>query len=573
LFLRRRLAQAVLLRDNIYQSERVVSPFVFGLARPGIYLPFSLDSGTMEHVIAHEQAHIARRDHWWKPLGFAITAVYWFNPLLWVAYFLFCRDIELACDERVVRGMDPARRADYAQALLRCSASPRRLAACPLAFGEADVKNRVKQALYYKKPAFWVALAAVLLCAGAAVAFLTDPPGPRYDLSQNPISRAVVWDYSAPAMQELPGGQWEELTARLEGMQGFSRTEESLTPLYELVIQLEDGTSLAFSGYREDGSQVCTEYEGEWWQGEDQEFGAYLYGLWQEVRRAEDLPKDLAAYAEALAATVTMKEEELLFTLPQVLPTGAQLTLRLAGRAEYADGFSQSLHFLEDEDWTPGKRYSVPYDPAYTSLDLFLSAQYEDGRSEEQSLDLLGTAQAKLLSSAVPALTNESADAFIADTLASFTLNRDGGFSYTLPGPIPEAEDGKTRIAVRLNASFSTGANWQGSPLPFPLKRNWARRPPAVCGQGHRAGSALPVRPAGGVRRADGGRYINRENDQSAVHLYTEPGRNWKPWPKITCFPRLEADRLKMRKIKAALRQERCFFLSAFGFHGHLAAE
>ncbi len=457
--LRRRLAQAVLLRDNIYQSERVVSPFVFGLARPGIYLPFSLDLGTMEHVIAHEQAHITRRDHWWKPLGFAITAVYWFNPLLWVAYFLFCRDIELACDERVVRGMDPARRADYAQALLRCSAGPRRLAACPLAFGEADVKNRVKQALYYKKPAFWVVLAAVLLCAGAAVAFLTDPPGPRYDLSQNPISRAVVWDYSAPAMQELPGGQWEELTARLEGMQGFSRTEESLTPLYELVIQLEDGTLLDFSGYREDGSQVCTEYEGEWWQVEDQEFGAYLYGLWQEVRRAEDRPKDLAAYAEALAATVTMKEEELLFTLPQALPTGAQLTLHLAGRAEYADGFSQSLHFLEDEDWTPGKRYSVPYDPAYTSLDLFLSAQYEDGRSEEQSLDLLGTAQAKLLSSAVPALTNESADAFIADILASFTLNRDGSFSYTLPGPIPEAEDGKTRIAVRLNASFSTGAS------------------------------------------------------------------------------------------------------------------
>ena len=92
-------------------------------------------------------------------------------------------------------------------------------------------------------------------------------------------------------------------------------------------------------------------------------------------------------------------------------------------------------------------------------------------------------------------------------------------------------------------------------------------------GRGHRAGSALPVRPAGGVRRADGGRYINRENDRSAVHLYTEPGRNWKPWPKITCFPRLKADRLEMRKIKAALRQERCFFLSAFGFHGHLAAE
>ncbi|WP_297234871.1 M56 family metallopeptidase [uncultured Flavonifractor sp.] len=162
------LILAVLLRDNIYQSEYVTSPFVLGLIRPKIYLPFSLGADTMGHVLAHEQAHIARRDHWWKPLGFALTAVYWFQPLMWVAYLLFCRDIELACDQRVVRTMDPMGRANYSQALLDCSTGRRPPGACPLAFGEAGVKIRVRAALHYKKPGFWVVLVAVLLCAGAA---------------------------------------------------------------------------------------------------------------------------------------------------------------------------------------------------------------------------------------------------------------------------------------------------------------------------------------------------------------------------------------------------------------------
>lgn len=125
------LILAVLLRDNIYQSEYVTSPFVLGLIRPKIYLPFSLGADTMDHVLAHEQAHIARRDHWWKPLGFALTAVYWFQPLMWVAYLLFCRDIELACDQRVVRTMDPMGRANYSQALLDCSTGRRPPGACP----------------------------------------------------------------------------------------------------------------------------------------------------------------------------------------------------------------------------------------------------------------------------------------------------------------------------------------------------------------------------------------------------------------------------------------------------------
>lgn len=180
--LKRKLATAILLRDNIYESEFVDSPFVFGVVKPNIYLPMHMDEGTAAHVIAHEHAHLARRDHWWKVLGYLVLALHWFNPLVWGAYILFCRDIELACDEKVVKGLDGAARADYSQALLSCAAPKRAVAACPLAFGEGNIKTRVKSALHYKKPAFWVAAAAVLAVVIVAVCFLTNPKSERGSL-------------------------------------------------------------------------------------------------------------------------------------------------------------------------------------------------------------------------------------------------------------------------------------------------------------------------------------------------------------------------------------------------------
>lgn len=180
--LKRKLATAILLRDNIYESEFVDSPFVFGVVKPNIYLPMHMDEGTAAYVIAHERAHLARRDHWWKVFGYLVLALHWFNPLVWVAYILFCRDIELACDEKVVKGLDGAARADYSQALLSCAAPKRAVAACPLAFGEGNIKTRVKSALHYRKPAFWVAAAAVLAVVIVAVCFLTNPKSERGSL-------------------------------------------------------------------------------------------------------------------------------------------------------------------------------------------------------------------------------------------------------------------------------------------------------------------------------------------------------------------------------------------------------
>lgn len=173
--LRRRVSASIPLRENIYVCDEVPSPFILGIVHPRIYLPSALDEAQRGSVLSHERAHLARRDHWWKPLGFALLAVYWFNPLLWLAYTLLCRDIELACDERVLRGMDAGQIKDYSSALLACSVPRRMLAACPLAFGEVGVGARVKNALRYKKPAFWVVAASVIVCIVVAVCFLTNP--------------------------------------------------------------------------------------------------------------------------------------------------------------------------------------------------------------------------------------------------------------------------------------------------------------------------------------------------------------------------------------------------------------
>ena len=164
------------LRDNIYLSN-TASPFVLGIVKPKIYLPADMDDATSSYVIAHEEAHIRRRDHLWKPIGFILLAVHWFNPLLWLSYILLCRDIEMACDERVIRDMGTAERANYSEALLNCSVRKRVVSACPLAFGEVSVKERIRSVLSYKKPAFWIVLVAVLACIATAVCFLTNPMG------------------------------------------------------------------------------------------------------------------------------------------------------------------------------------------------------------------------------------------------------------------------------------------------------------------------------------------------------------------------------------------------------------
>lgn len=173
--LRRQMLICVKKDDNIWLCDGIKSPFILGIIKPKIYVPSHLNEEEQRVVVAHEQAHIKRLDHLFKPLGFLILTIHWFNPLVWVAYALLCRDIEGACDERVVKKMSGEDKKLYSSTLLSCSAPRHMLTACPVAFGEVSVKGRVKSVLSYKRPAFWICIAAVLACAVVAVLFMTNP--------------------------------------------------------------------------------------------------------------------------------------------------------------------------------------------------------------------------------------------------------------------------------------------------------------------------------------------------------------------------------------------------------------
>lgn len=159
---------------RVYRCDTISTPFILGIVNPKIYLPSDLDERTAVSVLAHEQAHLRRGDHLWKPLGYVLLSIYWFNPLCWVAYFLFCRDVEQACDEAVIEHMDTQQKKDYSAALLACAA-PNRIQVCPLAFAEVGVKQRIAGVLNYRKPKFWVVALAALLCVSLTAGLLTDP--------------------------------------------------------------------------------------------------------------------------------------------------------------------------------------------------------------------------------------------------------------------------------------------------------------------------------------------------------------------------------------------------------------
>lgn len=242
--LRREVREAVCLRDNIWVGDEVRSPFLLGVLRPRIYLPSGLAEEHQATVIAHERAHLARRDHWWKPLGFLTLAVYWFNPLCWAAYLLLCRDIELACDERVIRQMELNERKAYSHALLDCGVRRHSVLVCPLAFGEVGVKERVKNVLNYKKPTFWVIAAAVVACAVVAVCFLTNPKE----------ETVVPSGTGALVSNARDGEELEQLKAVYPEYFGLDTTEGLIVVVWQMAedsysFALMPGNALGISDY------------------------------------------------------------------------------------------------------------------------------------------------------------------------------------------------------------------------------------------------------------------------------------------------------------------------------------
>jgi len=180
--LRLRLRMAAWVTGNVYECDGLETPFILGLLRPRIYLPSDLDLHTRTLVLAHENAHLKRLDHLWKPLGFAVLSIHWFNPIIWLGYRSFCRDIELACDERVTRSMDKGGVRAYSEALVRCSVPRRTLAMCPLAFCEVDVKGRIRRMLDRPRLTRGLLVLAIVVTALLGVCFLTNPVTPENQL-------------------------------------------------------------------------------------------------------------------------------------------------------------------------------------------------------------------------------------------------------------------------------------------------------------------------------------------------------------------------------------------------------
>ena len=233
--LKQSVGASIPVGEGILACDEVESPFILGILRPVIYVPSTMEGETLAYVIRHETAHIRRHDHWWKPLGGLLLAVYWFHPLCWLAYVLLCRDIELACDEMVIRNMDRNEKALYSQTLLDCSFSRRRIVMCPLAFGEVGVKERVKSVLNYKKPAFWIVVIAVIACAAVAVCFMTNPKNhPPKDFEG--VSKwfdcvhgdEMIWDgVRETSLAAFPGVTFRWRAEALEAV-----TDSEIVPLY-----------------------------------------------------------------------------------------------------------------------------------------------------------------------------------------------------------------------------------------------------------------------------------------------------------------------------------------------------
>ena len=272
--LRYRVREGMRLRENNWLCDAVTSPFLLGILRPRIYLPSGMDERQMDYVLAHEHAHLRRGDHIWKPLGYLLLAVHWFNPLVWVAYWLFCRDIETACDERVVRSMGVEDKKAYSMALLTCSQGRRMVLACPVAFGEVGVKSRIKAVLHYKKPGFWIVLAAVLACIVVAVCFLTDPMGVRGQVTYGPQDAdrrqtEISLSLDDAALDMVVYNEW------WDGGQCFS-TRQMVVTRYDssLTLRMEQQEQMA-------GITTILETDG---KNTAERIGHELYGPPQEMR-------------------------------------------------------------------------------------------------------------------------------------------------------------------------------------------------------------------------------------------------------------------------------------------------
>lgn len=250
--IRKKVRESVRLKENIWICDSVDTPFILGIFYPQIYLPSAMDEQDMAYVIAHEQAHLKRRDHLWKPFGFLLLSVHWLNPVLWIAYVLLCRDIESACDEKVIQENGTGIKKAYSAALINCSVPRKSISACPLAFGEVAVKERVKGVLSYKKPAFWIILVAVTTLIITALCLLTNPKENNTHGKENNESNAVEEkDNESNVIATIPSGIGYN-TKKIASIVDKAETGEVATDSAIEVFYQDDTYTYSFPSIRSD---------------------------------------------------------------------------------------------------------------------------------------------------------------------------------------------------------------------------------------------------------------------------------------------------------------------------------
>lgn len=290
--LQKKVGASLSVRDNIWICDDIQTPFILGCFKPSIYIPSGTDEAQLPYIIAHENAHLKRCDHWWKPLGYLVLAIHWFNPFVWIAYILLCRDIELACDEKVIRELNQSESIAYSEALLSCSVNRRTVMVCPLAFGEVGVKERVKNVLNYKKPAFWIVAIAVVASIVLGVCFLTNPSSFPVKLDSVQISKASTMDFrtnSGPTTFQLSAAEIDELSSRIKDLKIGQKDQslQGLTPFYSLYMDTKENDRITFSGFDSNGNQAAILYENVYYRITDSDFSSYLQYICAGENRTE----------------------------------------------------------------------------------------------------------------------------------------------------------------------------------------------------------------------------------------------------------------------------------------------
>lgn len=324
--------EAVCVKDRIYICDAVKSPFILGIIRPQVYLPSALNEKEMNYIVAHESAHLKRKDHWWKALGYLLLCIYWFHPLCWAAYALFCKDIELACDEKVAKDMTFDEKKEYSKVLLSCARQRSLIMVCPLAFGEVGVKERVKSVLNYKKPALWIMIAAAAVLVILAICFLTDPGKNNQSIENADVESGSIESGSIENGNMESGEESPEQLVNRWAQAFVNRDGETIASLASLEVREELGRMELLMGSE---GQYSFGLSSPWPKDVNTDYTAHIY---EDIGTAE-----IYYYAQTSDPHVFVWRETLTYEKEgdSYIVTGDELTYydNISSGAEYAEAY------------------------------------------------------------------------------------------------------------------------------------------------------------------------------------------------------------------------------------------